>query len=120
MLLSLAWLVRLDDTAKHREWLERVARDLVSRMATCGAIPEYLAGNGGGHYQVPQSNEAYGTGECPLLQENGDPVSDQLYTTGFALLGLHEAAAVSSSTLCAQAEDRSCVASRSVRPASLS
>lgn len=106
MLLSLAWLVRLDDTAQHREWLEQVARDLVSRMAPCGAIPEYLAGSGGGHYQVPQSNDAYGTGECPLLQENGDPVSDQLYTTGFALLGLHEAAAVSSGTLCADSERR--------------
>jgi hypothetical protein len=28
-----------------------------------------------------------------LIQQNGDPVSDQLYTTGFALSALHEAAA---------------------------
>ena len=34
-----------------------------------------------------------GTFEAPLNQENSDPVSDLLYTTNFAFLGLHEAAA---------------------------
>jgi hypothetical protein len=106
MLLPLAWLIRVEDTPEHRDWLERITRDLLERMDPCGAIAEHLAGTGGGHYHVPQSNEAYGTGECPLLQENGDPVSDQLYTSGFALLGLHEAAGVSSSTLAADAEKR--------------
>ena len=42
--------------------------------------------------RVP-NNEDYGTFEAPLNQENDDPVSDFLYTSNFALLGLHEAAA---------------------------
>jgi hypothetical protein len=46
------------------------------------------------HDSAPQSNAAYGSGEAPLNQNNDDPVSDFLYTTNFALLGLHEAAAV--------------------------
>ena len=37
--------------------------------------------------------EDYGTFEAPLNQANDDPVSDFLYTSNFALLGLHEAAA---------------------------
>ena len=91
MLLCLAWLVRIEDTPEHREWLNRVADDLLKSQSASGAIYETLAGTGGGHYQVPQSNEAYGTTETPLIQNNGDPASDQLYTTGYALLGLHEA-----------------------------
>jgi hypothetical protein len=55
---------------------------------------------------VPQSNEAYGTSETPLIQENGDPVSDQLYTTGFALLGLREAAAATGDVKLRAAENR--------------
>ena len=45
-----------------------------------------------GSYPPPQTNEAYGTNEASLIAENGDPVSDLLYTTNFAFLGLHEAA----------------------------
>ena len=59
-----------------------------------------------GAFQIPQSNEAYGTGETPLIQTNGDPASDQLYTTGFALLGLHEAAAATGDAKLKQAEDK--------------
>jgi hypothetical protein len=93
ILLPLAWLVRADDTPEHREWLATIARDLLANQHECGAIPEQLGkgGKGGGHYVVPASNEAYGTTETPLIQSNGDPVSDQLYTAGFALVGLHEA-----------------------------
>lgn len=91
MLLCLAWLVRVEDTPEHREWLNRVVDDLLKSQSASGAIYETLVGTGGGHYQVPQSNEAYGTTETPLIQSNGDPASDQLYTTGYALLGLHEA-----------------------------
>ena len=91
MLLCLAWLVRVEDTPEHREWLTRVADDLLAWQQPSGAIHERLGRVHGGFYQTPQRNEDYGTGETPLLQQNGDPVSDQLYTTGFALLGLHEA-----------------------------
>lgn len=93
MLLCLAWLVRVENTAEHRQWLRQVADDLISIQDKCGALQEHFRGTGGG-YQIPNSNDAYGTSESPLIQENGDPVSDQLYVTGFALLGLHEAAAV--------------------------
>ena len=60
----------------------------------------------GGHYRTPQRNEDYGTGETPLVQQNGDPVSDQLYTTGFALLGLHEAVGATGDKKLKSAEDR--------------
>jgi len=106
MLLSLAWLVRVEDTSEHREWLERVANDLLRDQQSNGAIRERRDHVEGGHYQVPQSNEAYGTGETPLIQKNGDPVSDQLYTTGFALLGLHEAAFATGDIDLKHAEDK--------------
>ncbi len=92
MLLCLAWLVRIENTAEHRRWLEQVAEDLLERQSPSGAIYERLGRAQGGFFQAPQRNEDYGTTETPLLQEDGDPVSDQLYTMGFALLGLHEAA----------------------------
>ncbi|HOX02139.1 MAG TPA: hypothetical protein P5555_07260 [Candidatus Paceibacterota bacterium] len=95
MLLCLAWLARIEDTPEHRQWLQLVINDYLAAQHASGALPErFRAGAGTGHYKVPASNEAYGTTETPLLQENGDPVSDQLYVSGFALLGLHEAAAV--------------------------
>ncbi len=106
ILLSLAWLVRVQDTPEHRQWLNSVANDLLLRQQPNGAIHEWLAGTGGGHYHIPTSNEAYGTGETPLIQNNGDPASDQLYTTGFALLGLHEAVAATGDTKLKEAEDR--------------
>lgn len=92
MLLCLSWLVRLEDTTEHREWLHRIADDLIVYQMPCGAIQERIVLSGAGHYVAPECNEAYGTREIPLIQENGNPCSDQLYTTGFGLLGLHEAA----------------------------
>jgi hypothetical protein len=67
-----------------REGFDRVA----AAVRRAAGEPERY---GRGDYLIPQSNEAYGTGETPLIQSNGDPASDQLYTTGFALLGFHEA-----------------------------
>lgn len=106
MLLCLSWLVRLEDTPEHRQWVQLVAGDLLKHQAASGAIHEWLGGTGGGHYRIPQSNEAYGTGETPLIQQNGDPASDQLYTTGFALLGLHEAVAATGDKSLKNAEDK--------------
>ncbi len=106
MLLCLAWLIRVDDQPQHREWLSRVAGDLLERQVSCGSIQEWLHGVGGGHYKIPQSNAEYGTGETPLIQQNGDPVCDTLYTLGFALLGLHEAAAATDDAGLKAAEDR--------------
>ena len=106
MLLCLSWLTQLENTPEHREWLMTVATDLLKRQGPSGAIHEWLGGTGGGHYQIPQSNEAYGTGETPLIQKNGDPASDQLYTTGFALLSLHEAVAATGDPKLKAAEDK--------------
>ena len=106
MLLALAWLIRVEDTAEHRGWLMQVTDDLLKNQQTCGAIPEQLSSNSAGHYVVPKSNEAYGTTETPLLQEEGDPVTDQLYTTSFVLIGLHEAVAATNDPRLKTAEDR--------------
>jgi hypothetical protein len=106
MLLPLAWLVRIDDTPEHRRWLSRVAADLLADQQPCGAIRERLREHHVGFFAAPESNEAYGTGETPLIQQNGDPISDQLYTSGFALLGLHEAAAATGDAGIKAAEDK--------------
>src|SRR5688572_20535897 len=106
ILLPLAWLVRVEDTPQHHAWLGQIANDLIATQHACGALPENLKGTGGGHYVIPQSNEAYGTGETPLIQSNGDPASDQLYTTGFALLGFHEAFAATGETAYRDAGER--------------
>lgn len=106
MLLPLAWLIRVEDTPEHRQWLARVSSDLLKDQQPCGAIRERLREGRGGFFAAPASNEAYGTGETPLIQQDGDPVSDQLYTTGFALLGLHEAAVATGDAKLRDAEDR--------------
>jgi hypothetical protein len=106
MLLALAWLVRVEDTQMHRAWLRRIVDDVLADQQSCGAIVERLRGTGAGHYVVPTTNEAYGTSETPLVQKDGDPVSDQLYTTGFVLLGLHEAAAATGDERLKKAEDK--------------
>lgn len=106
MLLCLAWLVRVQDTPEHRGWLTAVAADLLKSQQPSGALRERIVGiRDGGHYSVPVSNEAYGTTETPLQQSPDDPVTDQLYTTGFALLGLHEAAAATNDAGLKRAED---------------
>lgn len=105
MLLTLAWLVRVEDTGEHRAWLKRMAEDLLAHQDPCGAIPVRLGVRGSGHFLAPTRNEEYGTREVPLIQENGNPVSDQLYTTGFALLALHEAAAATGDSFYKQSED---------------
>jgi hypothetical protein len=79
---------------------------LLEAQHESGAIADRLANAGGGHYQIPQSNDGYGTSETPLIQKNGDPVSDQLYATGFALLGLHEAAAATGDEKLRAAEEK--------------
>jgi len=104
MVLCLAWLVQVEDTAEHRQWLSQVANDLLTTQQPSGALRERFGQ--GGHFQAPASNEAYGTGESPLGQREGDPVCDQLYTTGFALLGLHEAVAATGDKGLKAAEDR--------------
>ncbi len=106
MLLPLAWLVRISDNAEHRAWLRRIAEDVLALQDACGGIREEVGSVGLGRYGPPKSNEDYGTTEAPLIQENGDPLSDMLYTTNYALIGLHEAAAVTGDAFYVEAENR--------------
>jgi hypothetical protein len=106
ILLPLAWLVRVRDTDEHRFWLKRALDGLLALQRPCGAIREELGLAGKGMFPPPESNEAYGTTEAPLLQKNGDPISDLLYTTNFAFLGLHEAAAATGNPDVRAAEEK--------------
>jgi hypothetical protein len=81
MLLPLALLQAVAPSPEHREWLDRVAGYLLEHQDPCGALQELDGCN-------PGSNEAFGTGENSVFQQNSDPISDQLYDTGFAALHL--------------------------------
>lgn len=106
LLLPLAWLVRIDDTPVHREWLHRVARDLLAEQDEFGTIREHIGFPGRERRYAVDSNEAFGTAETLVLQENGDPASDLLYTVNFAFLGLHEAYAATGEPWLREAEDK--------------
>ena len=92
MILPLAWLVRAEDTQKHRDWLHLICDDLLKHQVDCGAFREELGIGGNGKYGAPKTNADYGTNEAPLIHFNGDPVADMLYTTNFAFFALNEAA----------------------------
>lgn len=94
MLLPLAWLVRVKDTPEHRAWLRKSVDGVVALQAPCGAIREEIGLPKKGKYPPPRSNSDYGKTEAPLIQANGEPVADMLYTANFAFIGMHEAAAV--------------------------
>jgi len=106
ILLPLAWLVRVKDTPEHRRWLRKAVDGLLALQAPCGAIREELGLPGKGIFAPPSSNEAYGGNEASLIQQNGDPVCDLLYTANFALFGLHEAAAATGDKDILEAEDK--------------
>ncbi len=91
MLLPLAWLVRVENTQQHRDWLKLVALTLLKDMDSCGAIKERLGFKGMGRYGKILSNAEYGTKEAPLIAEYGDKVTDLLYTINYASFGLNEA-----------------------------
>jgi len=91
MLLPLAWLVRVDDRPEYRTWLRRLADDMEKCQDACGAIREELGELAMGTVPPARSNAEYGTHEASLIQRNGDPMADMLYTCNFTLLGLHEA-----------------------------
>jgi hypothetical protein len=104
--LPLAWLVRTDDTPEHRGWLRRILEDLLEKQDDCGAIREEIGTPTQGRYGPPRSNADYGKHEATLVQANGDPVCDLLYTTNFALLSLREAWAATGDDYYRLAEDR--------------
>lgn len=95
MILPLAWLVRLEPTEQHERWLRQIIGDVMMFQDETGGIQERL-GKGQGLFGSFKSNAAYGGAEGPIIQNNGDPCVDNLYTQPFALLGLTEAARATS------------------------
>ena len=91
MLQPLAFLCRIEPTQRHQQWLNLVCQDLIDRMDDCGAVRETLGNPARGMYPPPASNDAYGKSEASLIQKDGDPCCDLLYTQVFAFAGMHEA-----------------------------
>lgn len=91
MILPLAWLVRIENTAEHREWLDRMVNELLKYQDETGAIREEL-GEGKGMFRELKKNSDYGTDEGSLIFRNGEKAACLLYTCNFALFSLNEAA----------------------------
>ncbi|MDR2140002.1 MAG: twin-arginine translocation signal domain-containing protein [Tannerella sp.] len=105
MVLCLAWLVRVDDTPQHREWLDIVVRNLLAFQQPNGAIREVI-GNSEDIAHTTRSNREYGVNEALLIEADGDPVADMLYANNFAFFGLNEAAHVTGRPEYRQAVER--------------
>jgi hypothetical protein len=99
MLLPLAWLVRVDDSPLHRAWLDTVAQYVIGIQDKSGAIPQIPN-------RIVKSNDEYGTGECALSHQPGDPVTDALYSINFAFIGMHEAAAATGNKAYAESAEK--------------
>ena len=101
--------MRARDTPLHRQWLYRVADDLLRSQQPCGAIREQICDAGWRctpTTNTPRTNLEYGLHEAPLQQASTDPVTDALYTINFAALGLREAVAATGNATLAAAEAR--------------
>ena len=94
MILPLAFLQRVCPSERHKKWLYQAADAMISYQDHCGAIRDAFGDLSLGKYPPPQSNDRYGTTEASLIQNNGDPATDLLYTTNWAFAGLWEAALV--------------------------
>ena len=91
ILLPYAMLVEVDDTPEHRAWLEKVADFFVEKINEFGTAAEVMGKRELGHYPSPTCNADHGKGECALVQFNGDPACDLLYSVNYGFMGLHEA-----------------------------
>lgn len=91
MLLPLAFLQRVNPTEQHKTWLYQAVDAMLAYQEPCGAIRDAFGDLSLGKYPPPKSNENYGTTEASLIQHNGDPATDLLYTTNWAFSGLWEA-----------------------------
>lgn len=90
MILPLAWLVRVEDTEEHRQWLDKMVHEITKYQDESGAIQEEL-GKGKGMFKSLSKNEDYGTDEGSLIFRNGEKAACMLYTCNFALFSLNEA-----------------------------
>ena len=92
IILPLAWLVRVEDTPEHRQWLDTVVKVFLENQDACGAIREELGTASFDHNNLLiSSNAEYGKNEASLIARNGDPVADMLYTCNFGFFALNEA-----------------------------
>ncbi len=91
ILLPYAMLVEIEDTPEHRAWLDRAVMYFIDRMNEYHVVPEVMGKLELGHYPSPRSNADHGNGESALVQFNGDPACDLLYSINYAFPGLHEA-----------------------------
>lgn len=99
MILPLAWLYRVSPTEEHRNWLNSMVNELLKNQVACGGIIENFGEDASkGAFGKIMSNHAYGLNEAPLIFDNGDPISDMLYTCNFAFFALNEAAAATGDT----------------------
>ncbi|MBQ6470787.1 MAG: hypothetical protein IJJ33_02275 [Victivallales bacterium] len=106
MLLPLALLVRYQPSPENRRMLDLLWRELEPCLMECGAIREKLGPKESGVYPAPASNAQYGTTEAPLIQEDGDPCCDLLYTMNFAFPAVCEAAKATGEMKYAKAASR--------------
>ncbi|MBQ2726549.1 MAG: hypothetical protein IJF78_12665 [Clostridia bacterium] len=80
LILPLAVLYEATGEEKHREYLYRVTADLEKHRHPFGGYREWDTG-----YKAACSRES--RGECSLLSENGDPVTDSLYSMNWLPVG---------------------------------
>ena len=80
LILPLAALYGATGEEKHRDMLYRVTADLETHRHPSGGWCEWDTG-----YKASCSRES--RGECSLLTENGDPVSDLLYSVNWLPVG---------------------------------
>lgn len=92
MILPLSYIIQIEKDGRYVQWLDMMIDELWNQMQPSGAIYEKLGPMENGKYPPPQSNDDYGTNEASLIQSNGDPASDLLYTANWAFMGLHEVA----------------------------
>ena len=91
ILLPYAMLVEVDDTPEHREWLDKVVKFFIGKLNEYFTVPEVMGKIELGHYPSPSCNADHGRGEAALVQFNGDPACDLLYSVNYGFIGLHEA-----------------------------
>lgn len=106
MILPLAWLVRVEDTPLHRQWLDKMITEIMKYQDESGAIREELGAKGKGMFNPLNTNSAYGSDEGSLIFKNGEKVSCQLYTCNFALFSLNEAARATGNKKYKEATDK--------------
>ena len=80
LVLPLAVLYQVTGKEEHKAWLYRVVEELQKVHHESGAYREWDT-----DYQANCSRRE--SGECALLAENGDPVSDLLYSVNWLPLG---------------------------------